>query len=146
MERPTIKDKAVLAYVEEIEGKLKVFTESPFVKTYITIKNQIDSFNEQLTIDESTTVQRVIGQDKDGNAITDTYIKGKIDLFGDKDSKEFDRSWKYMLESVDMNKKLDELRKLMTPEQIKQVQKAETRSKNRLGFAEKISLMENGNS
>lgn len=138
MERPTVKDAKILAYVEYLELELKKFTDSPYVNTYTTIKNQIDSFNEQLTIDENQTVERSLGVTEDGITITEKAIKGKIDLFGSKDSKEFDRGWKYMLESVDMNKKLDELRKLMLPSQQKELE--EKQKMENLGIAEKIAM------
>lgn len=113
MERPVIKEKAALAYVEYLEGELNKFKASPYLTTYITILTQISNFNEQLT-------------------------EKKIDLFADKEAKEFDRGWKYMLESVDMIKKLDELRKLMSPEEQKELQK-QIELKG-LGTAEKIAL------
>lgn len=113
MERPPIKDKSSLAYIEFLESELLKFKSSPYVYTYLTVLTQIDNFNEQLTTK-------------------------KIDLFADKDAKEFDRSWKYMLESVDMIKKLDELRKLMNPENIKELE--EKTKYEKLGIAEKIAL------
>jgi hypothetical protein len=113
MDRPVIKDKAVSAYVEFLESELLKFKSSPYVFTYLTVLTQIDNFNEQLTTK-------------------------KIDLFADKDAREFDRSWKYMLESVDMIKKLDELRKLMSPENVKELE--EKVKFEKLGIAEKIAL------
>jgi hypothetical protein len=118
MERPSKIPKEVLPYIESLENELNVFKLSPYVKTYLSILVQVDNFNNQLT-------------------------SQKIDLFADKDQKEFDRSWKYMLESVDMLEKLDKLRKLMTPEQQKEAQK-QIDIKN-LGMAEKIALKSAGN-
>lgn len=116
----TLKDAIVI--IDELKVKLKKFTESPFVNTYITIKNQIDSFNEQLTIsDEQVTRTYTITKNGVLEDHSSTIEKGVIDLFADKDSKEFDRAWKYLNECVDLNKKLDELRTLMTPDQIKEV-------------------------
>lgn len=135
MERPPIKDKAVLAYVEDLESELRKFKTSPYLKTYITISNQIDSFNEQLTIQ---TVKEVEIKVPGGASQFVDIIPGKIDLFADKDSKEFDRGWKYLNECVDLNKKLDELRKLMTPEDLKELQKIED-LKN-LPMAERMAL------
>ncbi len=106
--------KEALAHIGELENKLAVYERSPYLKTYITILNQIDSFNEQLTIQ---TVEKTI----EGQKVEVEY--GKIDLFADKDSKEFDRGWKYLNECVDLNKKLDELRKLMSPEEQKEARK-----------------------
>lgn len=101
--------KKALSRIEELEKKLSVYERSPYFKTYITISNQIDSFNQQLTIRK---------EQKEGREIE----VGKIDLFAEKDSKEFDRAWKYLNECIELNKKLDELRKLMTPEEKKKSQ------------------------
>jgi hypothetical protein len=134
MEKPTIKDKAVLAYVEHLELQLSNILSSPYYNTYVTIKGQIDSFNEQLTIKEPTKVKVFVGDVLEEVNIT----PGKIDLFADKDSKEFDRAWKYLLESVDLSKKLDELRKLLTPDEAKKAEKL-LKDKN-IGLAEQIAL------
>lgn len=137
MDKINIKDKAVLAYVEELEAKLNVYEESPYLNTYITIKGQIDSFNEQLTIKNLTS--KTIFEDEDDEIGKEVdFIPGKIDLFGDKDEKCFDRAWKYMLESIDMLKKLDELRKLMTPDLQEELSKKIKHQK--LGVAEKLAL------
>jgi len=134
MERPPIKDKAIIAYVEDLEAQLSAISSSPYYSTYITIKNQIDSFNDQLTIKEPIKRKIFVEDTLEEVEIT----PGKIDLFADKDSKEFDRAWKYLLESVDLNKKLDELRRLLTPEEAK---KADKLLKDQsLGLAEKIAL------
>ena len=134
MERPPIKDKAIIAYVEDLEAQLSAISSSPYYSTYITIKNQIDSFNDQLTIKEPIKRKIFVEDTLEEVEIT----PGKIDLFADKDSKEFDRAWKYLLESVDLNKKLDELRRLFTPEEAK---KADKLLKDQsLGLAEKIAL------
>lgn len=134
MEKPLIKDKTVSAYVEYIEAKLDSLTRSPYYSTYITIKNQIDSFNDQLTIKEPTKIKVIMNDMLEEIDVT----PGKIDLFADKDSKEFDRAWKYLLESVDLNKSLDELRKLLNPEETKMADKLAT--DKRLNLAEKIAL------
>ncbi len=138
MERPQKLGKDSLPYIEYLESQLNKFTRSPYYNTYITISNQIDSFNKQLTIDETKTVTRIIGETEDGKSITADYTSGMIDLFADKDSKEFDRAWKYLLESVDLNKKLDELRKMLTPEETKKA--GELLKTQSLGMAEKLAL------
>ncbi len=114
MDRPkNIKDKAIGDYVDYLENKLSTFLKSPYVKTYITILNQIDSFNEQLTIQR---IEKIIENQK----VEVEY--GRIDLFADKDEKSFDRGWKYLNECVDLNKKLDDLRKLMSVEEKKEIE------------------------
>ena len=49
MEKPVkIKDKDALAYIEFLESKLKIYTDSPYSQTYITIKKIVDSINNQI--------------------------------------------------------------------------------------------------
>ena len=48
MERPKIKDKEVLAYVEYLEAQLK----SPFAESYMAIKKMVDKGNKQLLTTE----------------------------------------------------------------------------------------------
>lgn len=131
MERPSLTkcSPEIRLYIESLESELKQFKESPYCTTYITILNQIESFNEQLTIKKVQTLEGEI-------------VLGKIDLFADKEAKEFDRGWKYMLEATEMLTHLDELRKLMTPEQQAEAQK-EVMLKN-IGLAEKIAMKQNG--
>jgi hypothetical protein len=138
MERPPIKDKAALAYVNYLEEKLSKLESSDYVNTYYTIAAQIRSFNEQLTINMDEDIVKNIGVTESGIVVTEKTKKGFINLFADKDDKSFDRAWKYMLESVDMNKKLDELRKLMNPEQEKELK--EKLQMENLGLAEKLAM------
>lgn len=115
MKRPTIKDKAVLAYVEELETKLEKYEKSPYVKTYLTLINQVNDLNRQLELkDEKVFVE---GQ---GEVM---MTKGRIDLFGDKDEKEFERGFKYMLEVNKMLDNLENIRKKMTAEEKDEVKK-----------------------
>jgi ribonuclease HI len=49
MEKPAlIKDKNALAYIEFLEAKLRIYTDSSYVQTYITIKKIVDSINNQI--------------------------------------------------------------------------------------------------
>ncbi len=113
MEKPIIKDKEALKYVEHLEKRLETYEKSPYLKTYLTLVRQIENFNEQLT-------------------------KRNIDLFSDKEDKSFDRTKWYFDNMLNLNKQLDELRKLMTPEERKE---AEEKAKiDNLRIAEKIAL------
>ncbi len=123
MQQPIgIKDKSALAYIEYLQNELETakvkldkFEKSPKVKTYLTIYNQLDSFNEQLTIGESTQIT------VDG--IVATVQKGKIDLFAEKEDKSFDRTKWYFEHVLDLSKTLDELRKGMNPDESKEVER-----------------------
>lgn len=49
MEKPTkIKDKDALAYIAFLEAKLKIYTDSSYTQTYISIKKIVDSINNQI--------------------------------------------------------------------------------------------------
>lgn len=116
LEKPAIKDKAIVAYVTRIEERLKIFETSPIAETYLTVYFQIKSFNAQLKLGEPKTE---VGQD----GITTNLTSGFVDLFAGKDDKSFDRTKWYFENILALNKTLLELRKLMTPEEIKEVDK-----------------------
>jgi hypothetical protein len=113
MKKPVIKDREVLSYVEQLEHKLKFYEESPYFESYRSVRKQLDNFNEQLHITP-------------------------IDLFAESTDKSFDRTKWYFDKILDLNKTLDELRKLMTPDEerrINQEKKIES-----LSVAEKLAL------
>lgn len=111
MEKPKIKDTAILAYVQELEHRLSKFESSPYCDTYLAILKQITDWNDQLT-------------------------KSRIDLFADKDEKGFDRTFKYFVDVATILKSLDDLRKLMTPEEQKLT--AIEQANKEMGTAEKL--------
>lgn len=106
---PIIKDKSIIQYIEYLEERLAKYEKSPYVKTYLTLMNQLNDFNEQLTIKEIEV--------QGDNGIKKNITLGRIDLFGTKDEKEFERSFKYMLEVNKFLDNLDSIRKKMTKEE-----------------------------
>lgn len=48
MEKPIIKDKNALAYIDYLENKLRIYTDSPYTPSYISIKKIVDSINFQI--------------------------------------------------------------------------------------------------
>ncbi len=116
MEKPIIKEKAALAYIEYLEGELALFKKSPNVESYLTVYNQVRSFNQQLQLGEAKTE---IGSD----GIKVATQQGFVDLFASKDDKSFDRTKWYFENILQLNKTLAELRKLMTAEEIKDLNK-----------------------
>jgi len=108
--------KELLKALEEAEEQLGVIAESPYYDTYMTLKSQVSDWNEQLKI--STEVKTSVGE----NGITVNTQKGKIDLFADKDSKEFDRAFKYFSDILPILNALDEMRKKLTPEELKKTE------------------------
>ena len=96
MEKPTnTKDaKALSAYISYLETQLQIFEKSPYANTYKAIFKQIEDWNTQLG-------------------------EKNIDLFADKDSKEFDRAFKYFMEASDVLDRLDKMRGKMTVDEKK---------------------------
>ena len=120
---------AAIKKIEDLEKELRIFKESPRVNTYLTIYNQLESFNQQLKIEDK----------RSGDGIAQ---KGFIDLFADKDAKEFDRVKWFFDRAIDLNKDLDTLRAQMTPDQ-----QADLKAKEKLeglSVAEKIALNGSG--
>lgn len=117
MKRPTtpIRDKSILSYIEYLEDRLSKYEKSPYVKTYLTLINQLNDFNDQLTILPS--VQVMI------DGIETKVTPGRIDLFGTKDEKEFERGFKYMVEVSKLLENIDNVRKKMTAEEKDEVKK-----------------------
>ena len=113
MEKPYIKDKAIEAYVEFLESKIAEYEGSPYLESYRSVKKQLDNFNRQLLVNP-------------------------IDLFADSTDKSFDRTKWYFDKILDLNKTLDELRKLMTPDQEKKLN--EEKKIEGLSVAEKLAL------
>jgi len=48
MERPVIKDKNALAYVEYLESQLADIKSSPYVDSYEALKKVVDSWNKKI--------------------------------------------------------------------------------------------------
>lgn len=97
MDKPnlkSVKDKLVIDYIEYLEKLLK----SPYANTYLAIYKQIEDWNKQLN-------------------------EKNIDLFADKDSKEFDRSFKYFMEASDVLERLDKMRAKMSPQDLEEINK-----------------------
>lgn len=112
MTRPAIKDKAVLEYVEFIENRLAVFEKSPYAKSYLVLLNQINDFNEQLSIRKSKMMNQDLGREVE-------VVVGRVDIFGSKDDKEFERSWKFFTDGFTLHEQLDKYRGKMTSEEKK---------------------------
>lgn len=126
MNRPEtkLKDKAWEEYIDHLESELKKVKQSPHYKTYKTIYNQIDNWNEQLTI-TGESEKYVVGYDSKGEAIMASRKKGAIDIFGSKDDKEFERAMKFFLEIGKLSDDLDKLRAKLTPEDKKALEDEE---------------------
>jgi hypothetical protein len=93
MERPdlkSVKDHKILKYIEHLEAATDILLNNSRAKTFVTLRKQVDSWNEQLQIRDE---QRPNPEDPEQMI---TVKAGYVDLFADKDSKEFDRVWKYI--------------------------------------------------
>lgn len=75
---------------------------SEVLETYITLRGQLRDWNSQLKIEGKN---------------------GRINLFADKDTKEFDRVFKYFTEIETLTSALEKLRSRLTPQEQKDVEK-----------------------
>ena len=82
---------------------------SPYYDTYITMFNQLRNWNEQLKIGDEETI--MVG------SVEAKTQKGKIDLFADKDTKDFDRAFKYFSDVVSLCDALEKMKSKLTPEE-----------------------------
>jgi hypothetical protein len=120
MEKPSlksVKDPAVLKYIEYLEQTTDILLNNSRAKTFIVLRRQVDSWNEQLIIRDEER------PDPDDPSKTVTVKAGYIDLFADKDSKEFDRVWKYLDGADDLEDKLAKMHEKLKPDEKEQVAK-----------------------
>ncbi len=115
MLRPPCTDKAISAYIDHLEAKIKVFETSPYAKTYLTFINQINDFNQQLIILDPVTEHL-----ENGKSIT--TIPGRIDLFGEGKDKDFDRSAKFFDKVSEWLDIADKFRSKMTASERKEIE------------------------
>lgn len=113
MERPIIKDEKAKAYISFLEHRLDNYEKSPYLKSYLSLLFQINHWNEQLN-------------------------ENPINIFADKEAKEFDRAHKYFTEQRPYFEQLDYLRKLMNPDDEKAI--SEKLKYANLPLAEKMAL------
>lgn len=126
MNRPEskLKDKAWEEYINHVEQEIQKLKSSPYYDSYQTLRDQITSWNSQLKI-TGERKERTLGYDKEGNPITETYQQGYIDIFADKDSKEFERAIKYFDQIENLLTKLDSIKLKMNPEDRRQMEEDE---------------------
>jgi len=135
----TFTEKEVQQIEHEIKGKETLeklwkswneFYSSPYYETYITLYNQISDWNSQLTITEGKSKKKIINEGKDSE-ITINVVPGRIDLFSDKDSKEFDRAFKYFSDILSLLDALDRIREKLSPKQKADTDKVKRLTKNK---------------
>ena len=119
----------------ELEKRFDDMQRGNRLNTYLAIDGQISSFNMQLAI--SNTVKTIT--DDDGN--TKEVRSGYIDLFADKDAKEFDRAKWYFEHYPDLIKSQSELYKMLTEEEKKE---ADNTASSFDSVREKVSKELNG--
>ena len=118
--RAKASKEELLKALEEAEEQLEIYLKSPYADSYLTLYFQIKDLNKQLKIADTDTTVTITSEGVD---VGSTKIrKGRLDLFADKDSKEYDRAFKYFDNSLAWHNTLDELRKKMTPEELKSVE------------------------
>ena len=114
MIRPkTIKDKYCLEYIEYLEAQLKMFTESPNVESYMSIKRIVDAGNKQIAARE-------------------------IDLFTDEGQKDHKAISKFASQLKEYESQMEFFRGKMNPQQMRILN--EKMKEDNLGVAERIAL------
>lgn len=94
MEKPTnIKDKTALSYIQFLESRLKIYTDSPYTPSYISIKKIVDSINFQ--------IQKI-----------------DINIESEDADKQFQQIKKFASQLQDYSKQLDFFKSRMSPEDI----------------------------
>ena len=114
MIRPkVIKEKSSLEYIEYLEAQLKMFTESPYADSYLSIKRFVDSGNKQIASKE-------------------------IDLFTDEGQKDHKSISKFASQLKDLFAQMDFYRAKMNPSEQRRLD--ERLKESNLGVAERIAL------
>lgn len=114
MDRPkVIKDKSCLEYIEYLESQVKLFTESPYADSYLSIKRFIDSGNKQIGSKE-------------------------IDLFTDEGQKDHKSISKFAAQLKDLFAQMEFYRAKMNPSEQRKLD--EKIKEDSLGVAERIAL------
>ena len=116
MEKPSlksVKDKLILEYIEYLEKQLKIFTESSYVNSYLSIKTIVDTGNKQIA-------EKV------------------IDIFTPEGQKDHQSITKFGAQLQKYEEQMESFRAKMNPQQQREL---DARIKeNNLGTAEKIAL------
>jgi len=94
MERPPIKDKAVLAYVEYLEGQLK----TPYADAFISLKRMVDNGTVQMKNIE-------------------------FDVFTPEGETKFKQAAKFTSQLKDWYSEMEYFKSKMSPDEIKKVNK-----------------------
>ena len=135
MKRPETTDPKVSAYIDHLEAEIEAIKGSSALSAYLTLRAQMEDWNAQLTLSDETE-EREVGEDEEGNPVMGTFKKGKINLFSHKDSKEFDRAFKYFDKIVDLQKQLESLWAMMSPDQQQEISVIK---KKKGGIAEQLA-------
>ena len=99
---------------EFLEKRFDYMQRGNRLNTYLAIDGQISSFNAQLIIGDEKIIKG-----EDGEA--DIKVRsGYIDLFADKDAKEFDRAKWFFFYYMDLIKSQSDLYKMLTEEEKKE--------------------------
>lgn len=119
----------------ELEKRFEALQRGNRLNTYLAIDGQISSFNAQLIIGDEKLIKGEEGE-------PDIKVRsGYIDLFADKDAKEFDRAKWFFENYMDLIKSQAELYKMLTEEEKKE---ADNTASSFDSVREKVSKEING--
>ncbi len=114
MERPelkSIKDDKIIQYIEYLEKICVLIQQNSRAKTYIALRQQVDNWNEQITIRDGK-----LPNPKNPKEMLNVTL-GYVDLFADKDTKDFDRVFKYITEADAIEDKLQKMFEKLLPDE-----------------------------
>lgn len=121
MERPnlkSVKDPDIISYIEYLEKVTDIITKNSRFRTFVALRKQVDSWVDQITLGATEDLP-----DPKQEGKTISVQKGYIDLFADKDSKEFDRVWKFIDGADELEDKLQKMKEKLLPAEQEQASK-----------------------
>ncbi len=121
-----------LAEKNPLVGKLLDFYNNVYATTayesLITLRGQIRDFNQQLSITDEE-VERTYNEGEEDEYKLKT-VKGRIDLFGSKDDKEFERGFKYLTDMAKLEDVCEALMAKLSPKELESMTTKKKISKN----------------
>ena len=106
------KDENVLELLDEY----KRIMASNNLQAYLSLRDQLKDWDEQLII-KPDEVRKIIRMEGKEDEYVDEVTPGRIDLFADKDTKEYDRVLKYFERITALRKTLIDLKASLTEDE-----------------------------
>lgn len=121
--------------VRELVAEYEKIMSSDNLTSYLSMRDQLRDWDEQLKI-KPDELKEVIENEGEEDETTVSVIPGRIDLFADKDTREFERAIKYYDKILMYRKTLSDLRAILTEEEaatlIVNEKEKKSKEKNRM--------------